>query len=49
MIYVTIFHNKNNIKKYIKILKKKKKKYFEKKILRQFQVKDFFKPINRIN
>ena len=49
MIYVTIFHNKNNIKKYIKILKNVFADISKKNIKTILKSKICFKPINRIN
>jgi len=49
MIYITIFHNKDNIKKYVKILDKVFKDISEKKIKNILKSKVCFKPINRIN
>ena len=49
MIYITIFHNKNNIKKYIKILDKIFFDISEKNIKNILKSEICFKPINRIN
>ena len=49
MIYITIFHNKDNIKKYVKILDKVFKDISEKKIKNILKSKVCFKPIKRIN
>ena len=49
MIYVTIFHNRNNIKKYIKILDKVFRDISKKNIKSILKSKVCFKPINRIN
>ena len=49
MIYVTIFHNRNNIKKYIKILDKIFNSISKKNIKKILKSKICFKPINRIN
>jgi glutamate-1-semialdehyde 2,1-aminomutase len=49
LIYVTIFHNKINIKKYIKILNKVFKDISKKNINDILKSKVCFKPINRIN
>ena len=49
MIYVTIFHNRNNIKKYIKILDKIFNNISKKNIKKILKSKICFKPINRIN
>ncbi len=49
LIYITIFHNKNNIKKYIKILDKVFSEISKKKISSILKSKVSFKPINRIN
>ncbi len=49
LIYVTIFHNKNNIKKYIKILDKIFYDISKKNIKKILKSKITFKPINRIN
>ena len=49
MIYVTIFHNRNNIKKYIKILDKIFNNISKRNIKKILKSKICFKPINRIN
>ena len=49
MIYITIFHNKANIKKYIKILDKAFYDISKKNIKSILKSKICFKPINRIN
>ena len=49
MIYITIFHNKDNIKKYIKILDKVFNDISKKKIKVFLKTKLCFKPISRIN
>ena len=49
MIYITVFHNKDNIKKYIKILDKVFKDISEKKIKNILKSKLCFKPIKRLN
>ena len=49
MIYINIFHNKINIKKYMKILDKIFKDISEKKIKKILKSKICFNPINRIN
>lgn len=49
MVYVNIFHNKNNIKKYIKILDKVFSELSRKDIKKILKSKECFKPINRIN
>ena len=49
MVYVNIFHNKNNIKKYIKILEKIFSDLSRKDIKKILESKECFKPINRIN
>ena len=49
MIYITIFHNKENIKKYIKILDKVFFDISTKNIKSILKSKVCFKPINRIN
>ena len=49
MIYVNIFHNKTNIKKYFKILDKIFKDISKKDIKKILKSKVCFKPINRIN
>ena len=49
MIYITIFHNKKNIKKYIKVLDKIFFKISKKKIKYMLKSKVCFKPIARIN
>lgn len=49
MIYINIFHNKNNIKKYIKVLDKVFKDISKKNIKKILKSKVCFKPINRIN
>ena len=49
MIYVTIFHNKNNIKKYVKILNDIFADISKKNIKKILKSKICFKPINRIN
>ncbi len=49
LIYVTIFHDKNNIKNYIKILNKIFNDISKKNIKKLLNSKICFKPINRIN
>ena len=49
MIYITIFHHKDNIKKYIKVLDKVFHDISKKKIKSILKSKICFKPINRIN
>ena len=49
MIYINIFHNKKNIKKYIKVLDKVFYDISNKKIESILKSKLCFKPINRIN
>ena len=49
MIYINIFHNKNNIKKYIKILDRIFYDISKKNIKKILKSKVCFKPINRIN
>ncbi len=49
LIYITIFHNKDNIKKYIKILDKVFYDISKKKIKNILNSKVCFKPIKRIN
>ena len=49
MIYITIFHHKDNIRKYIKILDKVFYDISKKKIKSILKSKICFKPINRIN
>ena len=49
IIYVTIFHRKNNIKKYIKILDKVFYDISTKNIKNILKSKTCFKPINRVN
>ncbi len=49
MIYINIFHNKNNIKKYVKVLDKVFKDISKKNIKKILKSKVCFKPINRIN
>ena len=49
VIYITIFHNKDNIKKYIKILDKVFYDISKKDIKSILKSKVCFKPINRIN
>jgi len=49
MIYVTIFHNRNNIKKYIEVLNKVFSDISDKKFTKILKVNESFKPINRIN
>jgi len=49
MIYITIFHNKINIKKYIKILDKIFYDISKKDIKKILKSRTCFKPINRIN
>ena len=49
LIYITIFHNQNNIKKYIKILDKVFYDISKKNIKNILKSKVCFKPINRIN
>ena len=49
MIYVTVFHNKDRIKKYLKILDKVFEEISKKKIKNKLRSKLCFKPIKRIN
>ena len=49
MIYVTIYHNKNNIKKYVKTLDKIFNYISKKNIKNILKSKVCFKPINRVN
>ena len=49
LIYITVFHNKKNIKKYIKILEKVFSDISKKNIKNILKSKICFKPINRIN
>jgi glutamate-1-semialdehyde aminotransferase len=49
MIYISVFHNKENIQKYIKILDKIFHKIKNKNINSILKSKLCFKPINRIN
>ncbi|MDB2382133.1 aminotransferase class III-fold pyridoxal phosphate-dependent enzyme [Candidatus Pelagibacter bacterium] len=49
MVYITIFHNKRNIRKYIKILDKVFCDISKKNIKHILKSKICFKPINRIN
>ena len=49
MIYINIFHNKKNIKKYLKVLDKIFYDISKKKIKNILKSKLCFKPINRIN
>jgi glutamate-1-semialdehyde 2,1-aminomutase len=49
MIYITIFHNKKNIKKYLKILDKIFYDISKKNIKKILTSRVCFKPINRIN
>ena len=49
MIYITIFHNKNNIKKYVNVLDKVFSDISKKNIHNILKSKICFKPINRIN
>ena len=49
MIYINIFHNRKNIKKYINALDKIFKDIFKKNIKKILKSKVCFKPINRIN
>ena len=49
MIYITIFHNKNNIKKYVNVLDKVFRDISKKNIKNILKSKICFKPINRIN
>ena len=49
MIYINIFHNKINIKKYMKILDKIFKDISKKNIKKILKSRICFKPINRIN
>ncbi len=49
LIYINIFHNKKNIKKYIKVLDKIFKDISKKNIKKILKSKECFKPINRIN
>ena len=49
LIYINIFHNRKNIKKYIKVLDKIFNLISEKKVKKLLNSKVCFKPINRIN
>ena len=49
LVYVTIFHNKNNIKKYFKVLEKVFQDIKKNNIKNILKSKVCFKPINRIN
>ena len=49
LIYINIFHNKNNIKKYIKTLDQIFNDISKKNINKILKSKVFYKPINRIN
>tara|TARA_B110000027_G_C16120095_1_gene302344 strand:+ start:752 stop:2044 length:1293 start_codon:yes stop_codon:yes gene_type:complete len=49
MIYITIYHNKDNIKKYVKILDKIFYDISKKNIKNILKSKVCFKPINRVN
>jgi len=49
MVYITIFHNKKNIKNYIKILDKVFNNFSKKNINNLLKSRVCFKPINRIN
>ena len=49
MIYITIFHSEENIKKYVKILDKVFFNISKKKMKKILKSKLCFKPINRIN
>ena len=49
MIYINIYHNKKNIKKYMKVLDKIFKDISKKNVKKFLKSKLFFKPINRIN
>lgn len=49
MIYITIFHSKENIKKYIKVLEKVFYDISNKKIKSILKTRVCFKPMNRIN
>ena len=49
MIYINIFHNEKNIKKYVKVLDKILKDISKKNIKNILSSKICFKPINRIN
>jgi len=49
LVYVNIFHNKNNLKKYTKVLSKVFSNISRGNIKRLLNSKICFKPINRIN
>ena len=49
VVYVNIYHNKSNIKKYIYVLEKIFKDISKKDINKILTSKECFKPINRIN
>ena len=49
MVYITIFHSEENIKKYVKILDKVFFNISKEKIKNILKSKKCFKPINRIN
>ena len=49
IVYITIFHRKNNIKKYIKILDKVFHDISTKNIKNILKSRTCFKPINRVN
>ena len=49
MIYITIFHNKNNIRKYFRVLDKVFYSISKKNIKTILKSKLCFKPINRVN
>ena len=49
MVFVNIFHNKNNIKRYINVLDKIFNDLSRKDIKKILKSKECFKPINRIN
>ena len=49
VVYVNIYHNKSNIKKYIYVLEKIFKDISKKDISKILTSKECFKPINRIN
>ena len=49
MIYITIYHSEENIKKYVKVLDKVFFNISKEKIKKILKSKLCFKPINRIN
>ena len=49
MIYITIYHNKDNIRKYVKTLNKVFSDISKKNIKNILKTKVSFKPINRVN